>query len=149
MPFRYESRNCVLYANCKIIFSRKKNNRKTTFNHGTIEVGIISLPITLLNLEKHHLKMFAREEMTFVHFFPLMIEYLIPENDDVWNFVIILLKIVELLMPYKFTDNSIKYLKQLIKEPNSLYSLLFNDTLKPKHHFLIHYPNIIRGSRPP
>lgn len=39
--------------------------------------------------------MSAREVMTFVNFFPLMIRDLLPENDDVWNFVISLLKIVK------------------------------------------------------
>jgi len=147
----YDMCHVILYytQTAKLFSLEKLNNRKTTFNYGTIEVGNISPPITLLHLQKYHLKMSAREVMTFVHFFPLMIGDLIPENDDVWNFVIILLKIIELLMSYKFTDNSIKYLEQLIKDHNSLYSLLFNDTLKPKHHFLIHYPNLIRESGPP
>jgi len=52
-------------------------------------------------------------------------------------------------MSYKFTDNSIKYLEQLILKNKTiiLYTAYF--TLKPKHHFLIHYPNIIRESGPP
>jgi len=133
----------------KLFSLEKLNNRKTTFYYGPIEVGNISPAITLLHLQNNQLKMSAREIMTFIHFFPLMIGDLIPENDEVWNFVIILLKIVELLLSYKFTESSIIYLEQLIKDHNSLYSQLFNDRLKPKHHFLIHYPNIIRESGPP
>jgi len=30
-----------------------------------------------------------------------------------------------------------------------MYTHFFNDTLKPKHHFLIHYPSIIEQSGPP
>lgn len=30
-----------------------------------------------------------------------------------------------------------------------IYVRLFNDSLKPKHHFLIHYPTIIEYSGPP
>jgi len=30
-----------------------------------------------------------------------------------------------------------------------MYTHFFNDTLKPKHHFLIHYPSIIQQSGPP
>lgn len=133
----------------KLFSLEKLNNRKTTFHYGPIEVGNISPEITLLHLQNNHLKMSAREVMTFIHFFPLMIGDLIPEDDEVWNFVIILLKIVELLLSYKFTESSIIYLEQLIKDHNFLYSQLFNDRLKPKHHFLIHYPNIIRESGPP
>jgi len=133
----------------KLFSLEKLNNRKTTFHFGPIEDGNISPEITLLHLQNNHLKMSAREVMTFIHFFPLMIGDLIPEDDEVWNFVIILLKIVELLLSYKFTESSIIYLEQLIKDHNFLYSQLFNDKLKPKHHFLIHYPNIIRESGPP
>jgi len=34
----------------------------------------------------------------------------------------------------------------LIKEHNENYVLLFKDSLKPKHYFLVHYPSIIRQS---
>lgn len=122
---------------------------KITFNYGSLEVGNISPPITIINLQKYHLKMSAREIMTFVHFFPLMVGDLIPENYEVWNFILILIKIVDLLLSYNFTENSIKYLEQLIKEHNNLYCNLFSKTLKPKYHILIHYPNIIRQSGPP
>ncbi|XP_008185631.1 uncharacterized protein LOC103310138 [Acyrthosiphon pisum] len=125
------------------------NNRKANFNYGTIEVGNISPNITELHLNKFHLKMTAREMMTFVHFFSLMVGDLIPDNCEVWNFFLTLLKIVDLIMAYTFTENSILNLKQLIKQHNSLYVTLFGDNLKPKHHFLIHYPTIIQYSGPP
>jgi len=140
----------LYYTQTAKLFSLETfNNRKITFNYGPIEIGNISPPVTLLNLQKYHLKMSAREVMTFVHYFPIMIGDLIPENDEVWKFVLILIKIVDLLLSYTFTESSINYLEQLIKDHNSAYCILFNDTLKPKHHFLIHYPNIIRESGPP
>jgi len=125
------------------------NNRKANFNCGTIEVGNISPNITELHLNKFHLKMTAREMMTFVQFFSLMVGDLIPDNCEVWNFFLTLLKIVDLIMAYTFTENSILNLKQLIKQHNYLYVILFGDNLKPKHHFLIHYPTIIQYSGPP
>jgi hypothetical protein len=42
--------------------------------------------------------MSAREVMTFIHFFPIMVGDLIPENDEVWNFILILIKIIDTLM---------------------------------------------------
>lgn len=147
----YDMCHVILYyiQTAKLFSLETLNSRKTTFNYGPIEVDNISPPITLLNLQKYHLKMSAREMMTFVHFFPIMAGDLIPENDEVWNFILILIKIVDLLLSYKFTESSIQYLEQLIKDHNSAYCTLFNNTLKPKHHFLIHYPNIIRESGPP
>eukprot|EP00102_Acyrthosiphon_pisum_P013497 XP_008183097.1 PREDICTED: uncharacterized protein LOC103309442 [Acyrthosiphon pisum] len=125
------------------------NNRKMNFNYGPIEVGNISPPIKIVHLKKRHLKMSAREVMTFVHFLPLMIGDLIPENDEFWTLFLILLQIIDILLSYTFTDNAISHLKQLISQHNSMYVTLFNDSLKPKHHFLVHYPTIIKHSGPP
>lgn len=125
------------------------NSRKMNFNYGQIEIGNISPPITVLHLKKKHLKMSAREVMTFMHFFPLIIGDLIPESDEVWEFFLLLLKIIDILLSYTFTENAISYLKQLISQHNLKYLSLFNDNLKPKHHFLVHYPTIIQNSGPP
>jgi hypothetical protein len=93
--------------------------------------------------------MSAREVMTFMHFFPLIIGDLIPESDEVWELFLLLLKITDILLSYTFTENAILYLKQLISQHNLLYLTLFNDNLKPKHYFLVHYPTIIQKSGPP
>lgn len=125
------------------------NKRKINFNYGPIEVGNISPEITENHLKKFHLKMSAKEMMTFVHFFSIMIGDLISENDEVWNFYLTLIKIIDILISYNFSDSKIMYLEQLISQHNSMYIRLFNDTLKPKHHFLIHYSTIIKNSGPP
>jgi len=74
---------------------------------------------------------------------------LIPENYEVWNLILLLIEIINILLSYTFTDSAISHLKQLISHHNSMYITLFNDTLKPKHHFMIHYPTIITNSGPP
>ena len=66
------------------------NNRKNNFNYGQFEVGNTSPPITDNHLDKFCLKMSAREVMTFIHFFPLIIGDLIVEGDEVWQFVLTL-----------------------------------------------------------
>ncbi|KAF0709353.1 C2H2-type domain-containing protein [Aphis craccivora] len=48
----------------------------------------------------------------------------------------------------KLTQQSVPYLKHLIEKHNSDYVNLFQDNLKPKHHFLTHYPSIILKSGP-
>jgi len=125
------------------------NKRKSNFNYGPIEFGNISPEISINHLNNCRLKMSGREVMTFIHFFPLMVGDLVPENDEVWSFFLILLKIVDILLSYTFNADAISYLKQLISKHNNQYNLLFNDTLKPKHHFLVHYPTVIEYSGPP
>lgn len=138
------------YINTAQIFALATlNKRKVNFNYGYIEVGNISPKITELDLNKNHLKMSAREMMTFVHFFSLMVGNLIPEDCEAWNFFLTLLKIINKLLSNTITQNTIIYLKQLIKHHNNMYTILFNDNLKPKHHFLIHYLTIIQYSGSP
>jgi len=125
------------------------NFRKQHFNYGCIEFGNISPPIQMSHLKKFHLKMSAREMMTFVYYFSLMVGDLVPEDDEVWKFFLIFLEIIEILLSGQFTQSIVFHLKILIKKHNSDYIILFKDTLKPKHHLLIHYPMIILNSGPP
>ncbi|KAE9522308.1 hypothetical protein AGLY_017299, partial [Aphis glycines] len=105
------------------------NFRKQHFNYGSIEFGNISPPIKMSHLKKLHLNMSAREMMTFVYFFSLMVGDLVPEDDEVWKFFLIVLEIIEILLSGQFTQSL--------------------DTLKPKHYLLIHYPMIILKSGAP
>lgn len=133
----------------KIFSLETLNVRKQNFNYGCIETGNYSKPIALNHLNRYHLKMTASEMKNFVHFFPLIIGDLIPENDDVWNFFLTLLKIIDLLLQNSFSADDIILLRQLIDNHNKKYVELFKDTLKPKHHILTHYPTIIEFSGPP
>lgn len=125
------------------------NSRKKLFSYGSIEIGNISSQIKPEHLKKFHLKMNAREVMNFVHFFPLIIGDLVPNDDEVWLFFLNLLEIIDMLLSFQMPTSYVNLLTKSIKQHNTDYMRLFNDTLKPKHHFLIHYPNIILNSGPP
>lgn len=138
------------YVNeAKIFTLDTLNLRKQYFDYGEIESGNISNSIQNIHLSKSHLKMTASEMKCFIHYFPLMIGDLIPEDDDVWMFFICLSNIIDLILSDSFNNESLSLLRILIKEHNEKYLLLFKDTLKPKHHNLIHYPTIISQSGPP
>jgi len=87
--------------------------------------------------------MSAREMMTFIMYFPIMIGDLVPSDDVVWKFLINFVEIVDILLCFEIDECSIQILENKIKIHNSDYIILFNDTLKPKFHNLMHYPNII------
>lgn len=125
------------------------NSRKQCFNYGSIEISHISKPIKPKHLANSHLKMSARQMITFVHYFTLIIGDLINENDEVWLLYLNLLSINDILLSYSIPHENIAILKQKIFELNSEYIRLFNDSLKPKFHILIHYPKIIEMSGPP
>ena len=92
--------------------------------------------------------MTARETITFINYLPLMIGDLIPENDKMWDLLIVLIKIIDVVMLPNITEIQINSLKHLVSKHNSLYMQLFNEPLKPKFHFLLHYPSAIRKCGP-
>ncbi|KYM96683.1 hypothetical protein ALC62_12647 [Cyphomyrmex costatus] len=70
------------------------------------------------------------------------------ENISVWNFLINFIEIIDILLCYEINEMNIILLEYKIKKNNNDYVQLFNDTLKPKFHNLIHYPTIIRQCGP-
>lgn len=124
------------------------NNRKRGFNYGDNEIGNMSPPIMQIKINTLKFKMSSREMQTFVHFFPLLVGDLVPENNQIWLFLINFIEMIDLLLLPKFNNQIILNLQKHITYHNNKYTELFQDSLKPKHHFLIHYCNIIKKSGP-
>ena len=69
-----------------------------------------------------------------------MIGHLIPEDEPVWKVILDLKDIVELVV-----DESVAYLEYKISEHRQRYQEVFpGQRLLPKHHFLEHYPEMIK-----
>lgn len=126
----------------------KLNDRKMLFNYGEYEIGNISSSITQNNLNSFHLKMTAREMMSFVSLFPLMVGDCVPNDDEVWLFLINLLEIINIILSFEIPRDLAEHLKYLIKKHHIGYVRLFNDNLKPKHHLMLHYTDVIVQSGP-
>lgn len=123
------------------------NCRKQSFNLGETEIGNQSPIITDAHIKNKHLKMSAREMLTFVQFFPLMIGDLVTDHEDeIWVFFLHFSKLLDSIMKTSFTTNSLEELENLVKIHNKMYVDLFDDTLKPKHHYLTHYVRIIKAA---
>lgn len=64
-------------------------------------------------------------------------------DNDVWQLVLQLRQIVELICAPKITAGQIAYMKVLIEEYLQSRKESFPDQpLKPKHHYLSHYPDL-------
>ena len=67
-----------------------------------------------------------------------------PFEDQVWMLCLKLRVIVELVCAPKIHSNQVAYLKLLVEEYLELRAMVLSDhQLKPKHHFLLHYPGLI------
>lgn len=87
----------------------------------------------------------GHENWTLLRLLPLIIGELIPENDITWGVILKLKDLVELLATPSFTDQSLCYLEENISVHRQLLQEAFPDCkLRPKHHFIEHYPYLIR-----
>lgn len=97
-------------------------------------------------LRNRQVKMTASEMRTFVRIFALLVGDFIPDNEPIWKFYLILRDIIDILLCRQVQNEIIIVLKEKIKEHHRLYVDLFHDSLKPKHHYMVHYPFIMSQS---
>ncbi|XP_031359139.1 uncharacterized protein LOC116182736 [Photinus pyralis] len=95
------------------------------------------------HLKKNYITMSASEMLAFVTYFGMIVGDLIPQDDEVWLFYLLTNEIVNILFSKTISKKTVVYLQTLLEEHHVLYSELFNTTLKPKHHILLHYPSLI------
>ena len=109
--------------------------------------------ISLQFLSTEKIKLSASEALHLSHALPLMIGNLIPENNMFWKLYLYLRKILKIVLSKKLRKDHINILSSLIAEHNKLYLSLKKTKntkayLKPKNHFLVHYPEILSKMGP-
>ncbi|KAJ8665778.1 hypothetical protein QAD02_007440 [Eretmocerus hayati] len=128
----------------------QRNNASETaaFNYGPSEA--LNKPPTIVPervLKHDKLKMSASEALTFVRFFGLIMGEFIPEDDAHYKLYRYLRRILDILLSPRFIKADAIVLAEFIRKMNSLY-IEFYGRLKPKMHFLIHYPAILSKNGP-
>jgi hypothetical protein len=98
-----------------------------------------------LKIKSNNLGGSASENQKFIQFFPLMIINQIKDTgDESWQLFLNLRRICEFITAPRISSNNIYELHDLIKKYLTERQRLFPDTpLRPKHHFLRHYPSLI------
>ena len=94
--------------------------------------------------KKTKLNMSSSEMLCLVRYFCFIIGDLVPKNNAVYKFFLLLRQIVDICVASSLSNDTINYLEWLISEHHFQYKQFFKATLKPKHHYLIHYPYIAR-----
>lgn len=91
----------------------------------------------------------AHENWSLLRFLPLLIGSKIPAGDPTWEVLLVLKDIVELVVSHVHTEEMICYLDSKISEhKHRLLQVFPEEKLIPKHHFLEHYPELIRAYGP-
>lgn len=136
------------YINCLKLFSLDTLNYRLSIFNFSFEK--FNKPPTIFHgfENKNKLNMSASETLCFTRYLPLLVGDLIPEDDDVWKLFLILRNIIDITTSDFTTSQYIAELEWLISEHNRLYLNLFKDTLKPKHHHLLHYAEVMKQIGP-
>lgn len=91
----------------------------------------------------------AHENWTLHQFLPFLVGSLVLEDELAWLILMDVKDITELVAAPVYTDDSLAFLERKIKAHRQRYQELFPDIkLLPKHHYLEHYPQMIRQFGP-
>lgn len=101
------------------------------------------------NILTTQLSIISSSEMLFlVKNLGLLIGDFVPLDHKVWELYFNMREIISIILSSSFNIATVKLLETLISEHHSLYLELFSEPLKPKHHFLLHYPRIMKRFGP-
>jgi len=67
-------------------------------------------------------------------YFSVIVVDLVSSFEPIWDFYILLYKMLDVLLSKSISTSSICYLKTIIEEHHKLYCTLFEQVLKPKFH---------------
>lgn len=104
--------------------------------------------ILLTHIMRKRLSMTGAEMFTFIRHIPLILAHVVSEADDTWELILLLQKIVEICMAKNLSKNTHTIFRQLVGDYLQMLTTIFPGCLKPKHHFLTHYPTVFQVSGP-
>lgn len=91
----------------------------------------------------------GHENWSVIRLIPLYIGHCVPEGDHSWEIMMLLKDIVELVVAPKHTDDTLHFLECKLAEHRELLQSSFPDfRLRPKHHYVEHYPHLIKKFGP-
>lgn len=96
----------------------------------------------LINVEKlrskSKLKMTGAEMCLFVRVFGILVKDMVPDKDEFFQLYLLLNDIMSISRAKALPKEAANIFAVKVKDHNELYIKLIGDTLKPKHHFLLH-----------
>ncbi|KAJ8032742.1 hypothetical protein HOLleu_22774 [Holothuria leucospilota] len=95
-------------------------------------------------ISKFKVKQKAVQMWCFLRLLPLLVGDKVPIDDDLWDLVLLLADIVEICTASQVNAALCEFLGDLIESFLKLYFSHFPDvSMKPKFHYLIHYPKLM------
>lgn len=124
------------------------NNRIVTMKYTTNDMR--NKPAKVPTLQVERLVGHAIQNWTFLRLLPLYVgTKVVDVTDSIWQLVVLLANIVDLLMAPKITPAQVAHLKVLTEDYITSRSALFPlHKIRPKHHYMLHYSELIQQFGP-
>ena len=120
-----------------------------TFSYADADKSNKPQPVKIKPLNQFRIKQSACEMWNLLRLLPLMIAHLIPESDQCWQIFLKFLQVEERLCSPYFSNSDLVVLDSQLHDFIKAYSEVFEDAkLKPKSHYLQHYPQMIKAFGP-
>ena len=123
------------------------NSRITSFDYAPCDSKNKPSPITHNRIQKPDgaSGQTASQMWCLIRYLPLMIGDLVPEDNEHLELTLLLLECMDFIFSPETTIEETSFLKQLINNHHNFFLRMYPDrNLKPKHHFMTHYPQQIR-----
>lgn len=132
---------------------------KEWFSYDTLNKAIAKFPFSTedkrdkpveIRADHKRIKGGAWQVFVLLRLLPLIVsDYIKDESDEVWKNLLQLVEIVEIVMAPAIHESYLSYLQSCISEYLTLRKLNFPAVrLRPKHHYLSHYPELIKAYGP-
>ena len=132
------------FIQLKVLTPEIVNVAISSFNYSPIDQHNKPQVLKIISNTTFKIKQTACEMWNLIRLFPLLFGQHIPTGNEVWNLCVSFCQVVERLCAVTFTRGDLAILQFLIDNFLERYVSLFPDlNLKPKAHFLRHYPEII------
>ena len=120
------------------------NYRIRSSNLGKLEKKNVPSPITQRYLDgESHAGQSASQMMCLIYHLPLWVGNNYPEDDQHWTLFLRLRRIMQIIFSPYISKAGLAFLRFLIQDFLSLLLTLTPTGLKPKEHYMLHYPTLI------
>ena len=90
----------------------------------------------------------AAQMWCLMRHFCLMMGDMVEEDNIYWQLIGMLLRCMDIIFSPAVTKEESYYLKHLIQDHHEMFVEIFDTHLRPKHHFMVHYPRALRELGP-
>ncbi|CAI6360173.1 unnamed protein product [Macrosiphum euphorbiae] len=122
------------------------NDRISCYDFGPESNKPCTLSMEHINVGK--VRQSASEMLILIRYFALLIGDFVPLGEPIWDLYLTMRKVIDIMLSTSLEESNCTLLETLIGEMNNLYLKYSKSNLKPKFHFLTHYPSMIRKHGP-